>query len=43
MNEEQLNKIREKSEEDYQAIIKDNKKCYELMKPFAVVHEHFCV
>jgi hypothetical protein len=43
INEDQLNKIRERSEEDYQAIVNDNKKCYELMKPFAIAHEHFCV
>jgi hypothetical protein len=42
MNETQLNEIREKSEEDYFAIINDNKKCYELMKPFAVVNEYYC-
>jgi hypothetical protein len=43
IDETQLNKIREKSEEDYQNIINDNQKCNELMKPYAIVHEHFRV
>jgi hypothetical protein len=42
IDEAQLNKIREKSEENYQNIINDNQKCSELMKPFFVVNEHYC-
>jgi hypothetical protein len=29
------------TEQDYKYIINDNQKCYQLMKPFAVIHEFF--
>jgi polyribonucleotide nucleotidyltransferase len=41
INDDQLNKIREQSEEEYQNIVKDNQKCFQLMKPYAVVDQYY--